>query len=162
MTKKLLYLFFILFSLVDIYLTNHFLTSTIIKELNPLALFVFKHSGLIGLLALKIVSIIIFILCCLKIGEHKKFIEQKLLVIALSVLSAVNLYSYYAIKTEKVVVYNTVWIKADPLHTKIFNIIFHLTDNFLFFFFLVYFIINCILYFFDLSKKEILNGQIAD
>ena len=162
MTKKLLYLFFILFSLVDIYLTNHFLTNTIIKELNPLASFVFKHSGIAGLLALKVTSIVTFILCCLKVGKHKQAIEQKLLVVALSVLSAVNLYSYYAIKTEKVIVYNTIWIKANPFHSKLFNLIFYLTDNFLFFFFLVYFIINCILYFFDPSKKEVLNGQAAD
>jgi len=162
MTNKLLYLFFIFFSLFDLYLTNHFLTNTIIKELNPLALFVFKHSGLIGLLALKNVSIIIFILCCLKIGKHKKLIEQKLLVVALSMLGAVNLYSYYAIKTEKIVVYESVWDKTDPLYVNIFNVMFHVTDNFVFFFFLIYFMINYILYFLNSSKKDILNGQKAE
>lgn len=157
MTKKLLYLFFILFSLLDLYLTNHFLTNTLIKELNPIALVMFKHSGLIGLLFLKIFSIIVFILCCFKIGTVRPKTEKNLLTVGLSLMSSVVIYSYYAIKTEHFVVTDATWIKVANSLVKKPNILFSLTDSFLIYFITIYFLINLFLYFFDPLKKEILN-----
>lgn len=100
MTKKLLYLFFILFSLLDLYLTNHFLNNTNIEEFNPIANFIFSNFGLIGLMFLKIYSIMIFTTCCLFIGINHKSTEKKLLIFGLSLIIFVVLYSWYAIYTE--------------------------------------------------------------
>jgi hypothetical protein len=157
MTKKLLYLFFILFSLLDLYLTNHFLTNTIIKEFNPIASLMFKHSGLIGLLFLKTFSIIVFILCCFKIGTVKPKTEKNLLTIGLSLMSSVVIYSYYAIKTEKLIVLDSSWEKMAGEIVQKHNYLFRMTDNFLVYFIIIYFLINLFLYFFDPLKKEILN-----
>lgn len=104
MTKKLLYLFFVLFSLLDLYLTNHFLNNTNIKELNPIASFMFSNFGLIGLMILKVISIITFVTCCIFIGKNKKpIVEKKVLTFGLSIMVFVVLYSWYAIATEHVI-----------------------------------------------------------
>ena len=104
MTKKLLYLFFILFSLLDLYLTNHFLNNTNIEEFNPIANFIFSNFGLIGLMFLKIYSIMIFTTCCLFIGINYKSIEKNLLIFGLSLMIFVVFYSWYAIFTEHLVI----------------------------------------------------------
>lgn len=104
MTRKLLYLFFILFSLLDLYLTNYFLNNTNIEESNPIANFIFSNFGLIGLMFLKTYSIIIFTTCCLFIGKYKKPIAEKnLLIFGLSLMIFVVMYSYYAISTEHLI-----------------------------------------------------------
>lgn len=88
---------FLLMNLLDIYLTNYFLTNTAIAEANPIGHYLYEHWGLLGLFFIKFASILVVWIICRKIYTLKPDTAHRLAQLATFLLALVVIYSGFCI-----------------------------------------------------------------
>ena len=98
---------FLLMNLLDIYLTDYFLTNTAIGEANPIGDYLYDHWGIFGLFFIKFISILIVWMICRKIYTVKPDTAHKLAQISTFLLMVVVIYSGFCILISENINQNT-------------------------------------------------------